>query len=159
MGSGLERVSDGGVVVVVVAAAVVVVPVRLLRLLLVQQLVVVVVAPYLIFAESGEHGRRQRDERELRALPPVQHDDPVPQVRHERREVLRPSPALEGHVGAQLRDVHGAGVVAAALPASMIAEATVGNGGANGARIMRLTAQMATGRWRCQLATSSAFIV
>ena len=80
------------------------------------RVVAAVAAPHLILAESGEHGRRQRDERELSALPPVQHDDPVPQVRHERREVLRPSPALEGHVGAQLRDVHGAGVVAAALP-------------------------------------------
>ena len=97
----------------------------LLLLLVVVVVVVVLVAAavvvqrrtYLVLAESGEHGRRQRDERELRALPPVQHDDPVPQVRHERREVLRPSPALEGHVGAQLRDVHGAGVVAAALSA------------------------------------------
>ena len=88
-------------------------------LLLVVQLlrvVAAVAAPHLILAESGEHGRRQRDERELSALPPVQHDDPVPQVRHEGREVLRPSTALEGHVGAQLRDVRGAGVVAAALP-------------------------------------------
>ena len=97
--------------VVVAVVAVVVVVLLLVLLLAVQR------RTYLVLAESGEHGRRQRDERELRALPPVQHDDPVPQVRHEGREVLRPSPALEGHVGAQLGDVHGTGVVAAALSA------------------------------------------
>ena len=113
-------------VVVVVAAVPVLLLLPLLLLLLVVVVVVVlllllrvtaaVAAPHLILAESGEHGRRQRDERELSALSPVQHDDPMPQVRHEGREVLRPSTALEGHVGAQLRDVRGAGVVAAALP-------------------------------------------